>query len=94
MIATLEPKTTRKRLGLSQEQMAQLLGVSFVSVNRWEGGHSLPTGAIHDLYLAIGAALHAGHTPEAIVKASRGERGPFLYKLFEMAYSGSGRKTR
>lgn len=30
----------RVRLGLSQEQLAQRLGVSFVTVNRWETGHS------------------------------------------------------
>ena len=29
--------TIRHRLGVSQEQMARLLGVSFASVNRWEG---------------------------------------------------------
>jgi DNA-binding transcriptional regulator YiaG len=34
----------RKRLGLTQEQFAHKLGVTFVSVNRWENGHSTPTG--------------------------------------------------
>ena len=29
-------KETRKRLGLTQVQFAQTLGVSFQSVNRWE----------------------------------------------------------
>ena len=77
----------RQKLGLSQEQMARLLGVSFASVNRWEGGHSSPTGPTRDLYLAIGAALRAGKSPASILQAADNERGVFLYSLFRMAYS-------
>ena len=33
----------RKKLILSQEELADLLGVSFSSVNRWEKGHHEPT---------------------------------------------------
>jgi transcriptional regulator with XRE-family HTH domain len=32
----------RKQLDLSQEQAAQLIGVSFSTLNRWEQGHSRP----------------------------------------------------
>jgi transcriptional regulator with XRE-family HTH domain len=81
----------RRKLGLSQEQMARLLGVSFASVNRWEGGHSSPTGPILDLYLALDAALRAGNLAGAIVEAANNQRGAFLYALFSMAYSGSRR---
>ncbi len=35
-------KETRKRLGLTQLQFAQVLGVSFQSVNRWERGNTKP----------------------------------------------------
>lgn len=35
-------KETRKRLGLTQVQFAQTLGVSFQSVNRWERGRTKP----------------------------------------------------
>ena len=81
----------RKKLGLSQEQMARLLGVSFASVNRWEVGHSGPTGPTLDLYLAIDAAIRAGNTPEAIRQAANSERGVFLYALFRMAYAHARR---
>lgn len=84
----------RRRLGVSQEQMARLLGVSFVSVNRWEGGHSTPVGPTLDLYQAIDAAVRAGHTPEAIRQAADSERGAFLYALFRMAYARVGRRSR
>lgn len=36
-------KELRKRLLISQEDVAKLLGVSFASVNRWENGHHDPT---------------------------------------------------
>ncbi len=35
-------KETRKRLGLTQVQFAQALGVSFQSVNRWERSKTKP----------------------------------------------------
>lgn len=33
----------RKRLGLTQTEMANRLGVTIQSVNRWERGHALPS---------------------------------------------------
>lgn len=35
-------KTQRARLGLTQEQMAQLLGVSSLSIWKWESGGAVP----------------------------------------------------
>lgn len=35
-------RETRQRLGLTQTQLAQELGVSFQSVNRWENGRNMP----------------------------------------------------
>ncbi len=32
----------RQRLGLTQTQLAQELGVSYQSVNRWENGRNMP----------------------------------------------------
>lgn len=92
MIDAHRMSTIRRMLGLSQEQMARLIGVSFTSVNRWEGGHSSPTGCTRDIYVALDAALGAGHTPDAIRKAANGERGVFLYNLFRMAYARGARK--
>ena len=94
MLAPANLAAIRKKLNLSQEQMARLLGVSFVSVNRWEGGHSSPTGPTLDLYVALDAAIRAGNTPEAIRQAANNERGAFLYCLFRMAYARSHRRSR
>lgn len=87
----LDPSAIRKKLGLTQEHMARMLGVSFASVNRWEGGHSSPMGPNRDLYMALDSALKAGNSPETILKAADAERGVFLYALFHMAYAGARR---
>lgn len=36
-------KNLREKLILSQEELAEVLGVSFASVNRWERGRHEPT---------------------------------------------------
>lgn len=36
-------KSLRKKIGLSQEELAQKLGVSFTSVNRWENEQTKPS---------------------------------------------------
>lgn len=36
-------KSLRKKLGFSQEELAQKLGVSFTSVNRWENQQTKPS---------------------------------------------------
>lgn len=36
-------KDLRNKMLLSQTELANLLGVSFASINRWENGHNEPT---------------------------------------------------
>lgn len=36
-------KEVRKHLGISQEDLAQALGVSFATVNRWENAKTSPS---------------------------------------------------
>jgi len=94
MLDSQQLAALRKKLDLSQEEMARLLGVSFVSVNRWEGGHSTPMGPTRDLYLAIDAAIRAGHPPQRISQAANTDRGTFLYILFRMAYARPKARSR
>ena len=35
-------KNVRSQLSLSQEELAQSLGVSFSTINRWENGKTMP----------------------------------------------------
>jgi type I restriction enzyme M protein len=41
-------RAVRSKLGLSQEQLAERLGVSFATVNRWEGGANRPQRAARE----------------------------------------------
>ena len=36
-------RKVRKSMGLSQENFARMIGVTFVTVNRWERGHFKPS---------------------------------------------------
>jgi type I restriction enzyme M protein len=94
MLGSNELAKVRGALGLSQEQMARLLGVSFASVNRWEGGHASPMGSTQDLYQALQAALAGGASPREIRQAANNERGVFLYLLFRRAYGARRRRQR
>jgi putative transcriptional regulator len=40
---SLDIKSLRKSLGLTQEQLANALGVSWITVNRWERNKSRPS---------------------------------------------------
>ena len=76
----------RKELGISQERMARLLGVSYVSVNRWENNGSSPMGPTLDLYNALEAALNHRDGAAELRHSANGDRGKFLHRLFAMAY--------
>ena len=47
-------KTIRDTLLITQTELAEMLGVTFATVNRWENGHHEPTikqkRALRDLY--------------------------------------------
>lgn len=51
-------KEYREKEFLSQSDLAKLLGVSFVTVNRWENGHFEPTikckRKLHALFVKAG----------------------------------------
>lgn len=85
----------RTALGLSQEAMARMLGVSFTSVSRWEGERSLvPSGLVLDVYKALHVALSNGLRPETILAGLDGDRGMFLLQLFTQAYGGTTRRRK
>lgn len=51
-------RSVRAALNLTQEQLAERLGVSFATVNRWEGGGNRPQRAAQEAILAL--AVEAG----------------------------------
>lgn len=56
-------RAIRSTLGLTQEGLAEKLGVSFATVNRWEGGTNAPQKAASELIAAL--AKEAGITDDA-----------------------------
>ena len=68
-------RAIRARLGLTQEQLAERLGVSFATVNRWEGGMNTPQRAAQAAIAALTeeAGLDAGDPQGAL---PLGERVP------------------
>jgi type I restriction enzyme M protein len=54
-------RAIRAKLNLTQEQLAERLGVSFATVNRWEGGTNVPQKAAREVIAAL--ARDAGLEP-------------------------------
>ena len=74
-------RAIRARLDLTQEQLAERLGVSFASINRWEGGAIKPQKAAQEAIAAL--AIQAGvdimelaaEPTEAAVRVTRRRKG-------------------
>ena len=59
-------RAIRARLDLTQQQLADRLGVSFATVNRWEGGMTKPQKAAQEAIAALAAEAEIDGTEEAI----------------------------
>jgi type I restriction enzyme M protein len=63
-------RSVRAALNLTQEQLAERLGVSFATVNRWEGGGNRPQRAAQEAILALAAEAGVDDTDAAAPKAA------------------------
>jgi type I restriction enzyme M protein len=63
VVATL--RAIRSKLNFTQEQLAERLGVSFATVNRWEGGSNLPQKAALEVIAAL--AQEAGLSRDEVL---------------------------
>lgn len=65
-------RALRAKLDLTQEQLAERLGVSFATINRWEAGKSTPQKAAQETIqaLAAEAGLESETEPQASVEAA------------------------
>ena len=61
-------RSIRAKLNLTQEQLAERLGVSFATVNRWEGGLAKPQRAALEVIDAL--AREAGIDDEEAANSS------------------------
>lgn len=75
-------KRLRARLGLTQVALAQRLGVSFPTVNRWENGKSRPSQlsrqAILDLSKEVGGDIHGTASEEESEESPQPAAPPLL----------------
>src|SRR5690606_22124317 len=73
-VLTATLRSIRAKLNLTQEQLAERLGVSFATVNRWEGGLSKPQKAAREVIAALaeeaGLDTNGGQPPEAPAAAA------------------------
>ena len=73
---TISPtlQTIRARLDLTQEQLAERLGVSFATVNRWEGGVTMPQKAARTAIAALAAEVGIESTESVVDHAESAAR--------------------
>ena len=57
-------RRARERLHLTQQQLADLVGVSLRSVSNWEGGHHVPKNRLGALEDVLGQNFTRGDAPE------------------------------
>jgi type I restriction enzyme M protein len=58
-------RAIRAKLNLTQEQLAERLGVSFATVNRWEGGSNAPQKAAREVIAALAREAGLDDSPSA-----------------------------
>ncbi len=63
-------RSVRAALNLTQEQLAERLGVSFATVNRWEGGGNRPQRAAQEAILALAGEAGVDGTDAAAPQAA------------------------
>jgi transcriptional regulator with XRE-family HTH domain len=87
-------KAVRERAGLSQEQLAQLLGASWVTISRWEREVSRPSAhararleRLRELEERIGDALPREEVPHFLQTPHRLLRGYRPMDLLESDYA-------
>lgn len=96
-------RAIRARLDLTQEQLADRLGVSVTTVNRWEGGTSAPQKAAREAIAALAEEAEVGtdDPASAAAKVTRRRRGsaaspastkPMEQMLWDAACSIRGEK--
>ena len=68
----------RSRLDLTQEQLAERLGVAFATVNRWEGGVTKPQRAARMAIAALAAEAGIDATEPTADESESAARDPHL----------------
>jgi type I restriction enzyme M protein len=67
--------TLRSKLGISQEELASRLNVSFATVNRWENGKVEPQKAVRQTIERMITEVEGGSADSMINTGARKKRG-------------------
>src|SRR5947207_15274223 len=87
-------RNLRRRLGLSQERLANVLGVTWTTVNRWEAGSSSPTGMPARLLVLLERAVTSPRF-QAVLNDPRASDPLFLiHELLNGVYGVTTRDHR
>jgi predicted ATPase/DNA-binding NarL/FixJ family response regulator/DNA-binding XRE family transcriptional regulator len=78
-------RSLRSSLGLSQEQLARRIGVSFATVNRWESGRTQVSARAVTALAALEAELAAGSQRTSGIEAMPVARTSFVGRTRELA---------
>lgn len=65
-------KTLRSRFGMTQEQFAKEVGVTFSTINQWENGRRQPQPFLLKHLLDLDRRLVAHQKPARVLKLHRG----------------------
>lgn len=79
----------RKKLGLTQNELAQLVGVTGTSINRWENGRVAPADGSLDLLQALQSAVRKDAEGVRHLLTRKQKRGALLRDLFVLAYGAA-----
>lgn len=79
----------RKSLGYTQERLAQILGVAWTTVHRWESGSSTPTGIPARLLLLLEQRVGQPDFQAALRDARASDPMFILYSLLGNTYSAA-----
>jgi len=89
-------QTIRSELGLTQAQLAEQLGVTFATVNRWEGGGNTPQRAALEKIMALADTVDSGESIPAVSSTRKGHDAsttkPMEQMLWDAACSIRGEK--
>lgn len=67
----------RQEMGLTQEEFARVVAVTFSTVNRWENGHAKPSKLARRALETLADSLHGGAAPagfEGLLDLSAGSQ--------------------
>ncbi|WP_339036208.1 N-6 DNA methylase [Bradyrhizobium symbiodeficiens] len=91
-------RAIRAKLGLTQEQLAERLGVSFATVNRWEGGSNGPQKAAREVIDALAAEAgvsaeeqppEASEAAAAVTRRRRSTSAPSTKSMEQMLWDAA-----